>query len=89
LLERTGSPPARHPVARVSRCTWKPPGGALIFGSVDYGYGAPWSFHLHAGLPGGHVRTFFEIYKARVRDQLQARMIRRVLEVTAITPSGS
>lgn len=58
---------------------WKPPKGALIYGSVDYGYGAPWSFHLHAALPGGHVRTFFEFYMARKRDVEQAQMIRDVL----------
>jgi hypothetical protein len=49
---------------------------ATIYGSIDYGYGAPWSFHLHAILPGGHIRTFFEFYKAGVRDSEQARMIR-------------
>jgi hypothetical protein len=58
---------------------WRPPVGALIFGSVDYGYGAPWSFHLHAALPGGHTRTFFEFYMARKRDAEQAGMIREAL----------
>lgn len=58
---------------------WKPPKGALIYGSVDYGYGAPWAFHLHAALPGGHVRTFFEFYLTRKRDVEQAQMIARVL----------
>lgn len=58
---------------------WKPPKGALIYGSVDYGYGAPWSFHLHAALPGGHVRTFFEFYMTRKRDVEQAQMIAKVL----------
>lgn len=60
--------------------SWRPPQGALIYGSVDYGYGAPWSFHLHAALPGGHIRTFFEFYQARVRDVEQARRIRQVLD---------
>lgn len=59
---------------------WKPPRGAAIYGSVDYGYGAPWSFHLHAVLADGHVRTFFEFYEPRVRDVDQARRIRHVLE---------
>ncbi|MCC6989942.1 MAG: hypothetical protein IT181_13135 [Acidobacteria bacterium] len=59
---------------------WKPPAGALIYGSVDYGYGAPWSFHLHAVLADGHVRTFFEFYEPKVRDVEQARRIRQVLE---------
>jgi len=65
---------------------WKPPEGALIYGSVDYGYGAPWSFHLHAALPGGHVRTFFEYYMPRVRDVEQAQMIRIVLEREGYRP---
>jgi hypothetical protein len=59
--------------------TWRPPVGALIYSSVDYGFGAPWSFHLHAALPGGHTRTFFEFYKAGVRDHEQARMIWRAV----------
>lgn len=58
---------------------WRPPKGAPIWGSVDYGYGAPWAFHLHAGLPGGHVRTFWEFYMPRKRDVEQARMIANVL----------
>lgn len=58
---------------------WKPPKGATIWGSVDYGYGAPWAFHLHAGLPGGHIRTFFEFYMPKKRDVEQARMIAKVL----------
>lgn len=58
---------------------WRPPVGAHIFGSVDYGYGAPWSFHLHASLPGGHTRTFFEFYMPRKRDSEQAAMIREAL----------
>ena len=58
---------------------WRPPVGAPIFGSVDYGFGAPWSFHLHCGLPGGHTRTFFEFYSAGVRDKDQAQRIWRAL----------
>lgn len=59
---------------------WRPPVGAMIFGSTDYGYGAPWSFHLHAVLPGGHVRTFFEDYGPKRRDIKQADIIKRALE---------
>lgn len=59
---------------------WKPGPNAKIYGSIDYGYGAPFSFHLHAILPGNHVRTFFEIYKAGVRDTHQARAIRSAIE---------
>lgn len=65
---------------------WRPGPGALIFGSVDYGFGAPWAFHLHAALPGGHTRTFFELYMPRKRDEQQAKMIRRVLEGNNWTP---
>jgi hypothetical protein len=61
------------------RRDWRPPVGAKIYGSVDYGFGAPWSFHLHAVLPGGHTRTFFEFYKTRVRDEDQAKDIREAL----------
>src|SRR5690606_8256895 len=42
------------------RRDWRPPVGAHIYGSVDYGYGAPCSIHLHAALPGGRTRTFLE-----------------------------
>jgi hypothetical protein len=65
--------------SRASR-PWLPPPSATIFGSIDYGYGAPWSFHLHAILPGGHIRTFFEFYRAGVRDREQARLIRVAIE---------
>jgi hypothetical protein len=59
--------------------SWRPPVGAQIYGSVDYGYGAPWSFHLHATMPGGHTRTFFEFYSAGVRDHQQAAKIWKAL----------
>lgn len=59
--------------------TWRPHVGAKIYGSVDYGFGAPWSFHLHATLPGGHTRTFFEFYAAGVRDHEQASRIWKAL----------
>lgn len=65
---------------------WKPPKGALIYGSVDYGYGVPWSFHLHAALPGGHVRTFFEFYLTRKRDAEQAAMIAKALKDLDLRP---
>jgi hypothetical protein len=64
----------------IPNARWRPPQSATIYGSIDYGYGAPWSFHLHAILPGGHIRTFFEFYKAGVRDSEQARMIRIAIE---------
>lgn len=66
---------------------WRPPVGAYIFGSVDYGYGAPASIHLHAALPGGHTRTFLEFYGARTRDIEQARILREML--TRETFAGS
>jgi hypothetical protein len=59
---------------------WRPTHAETIFGSIDYGYGAPWSFHLHAIRPGGHIRTFFEFYRAGVKDREQARMIRAAIE---------
>jgi hypothetical protein len=71
----------------VQNDTWRPPAGALIYGSVDYGYGAPWSFHLHAVLPGGHTRTFFEHYMPRKRDAEQAQMIRAALERLMAPPN--
>jgi hypothetical protein len=63
----------------IPRTDWRPPQAATTYASVDYGYGAPWSFHLHAILPGGHIRTFFEFYKAGVRDRQQAEMIREAI----------
>jgi hypothetical protein len=63
----------------IPRSDWRPPQSATIFGSIDYGYGAPWSFHLHAILPGGHIRTFFEFYRAGIRDRVQAEMIRTAI----------
>ena len=54
--------------------------GSHIYGSVDYGYGDPWSFHLHAALPGGHMRTFYEDYGQRKTDQMQSAIIKRALE---------
>lgn len=64
----------------IPRTDWRPPPAATIYGSIDYGYGAPWSFHLHAILPGGHIRTFFEFYKAGLKDREQATWIRRGIE---------
>jgi hypothetical protein len=60
--------------------TWRPGKGAHIFGSLDYGYGAPASIHLHAALPGGHTRTFLEFYGAKKRDSEQAQILKRMLE---------
>jgi hypothetical protein len=62
------------------RPDWRPAVGSNIFGSIDYGYGAPCSIHLHATLPGGHTRTFLEFYKARVRDVDQATQLKAMLE---------
>jgi hypothetical protein len=63
----------------IPRQDWRPPASAKIYGSIDYGYGAPWAFHLHAILPGGHIRTFFEVYQAGVRDREQARIVCNVI----------
>lgn len=80
LLDLGFNPNQILPWHVIPRSDWKPPQSATIYGSIDYGYGAPWSFHLHAILPGGHIRTFFEFYRAGVRDSEQARMIRIALE---------
>ncbi len=67
---------------------WRPPAGALIYGSVDYGYGAPWSFHLHCALPGGHTRTFFELYMTRKTDAQQGALIRKAIERLMAAPAN-
>lgn len=66
---------------------WRPPKGALIYGSTDYGFGSPWAFHLHAVLPGGHTRTFYEIYKTRVSDSQQGQRMRQALH--SLTYAGT
>lgn len=58
---------------------WRPPRGALIYGSVDYGISSPWSFHLHAVMPGGRTRTFYELYQTKLNDTQQARLIKEAL----------
>lgn len=59
---------------------WRPPANATVFGSVDYGYGNPWSVHFHAALPDAHIVTFKEIYATKVRDVKQAQRIRTWIE---------
>jgi hypothetical protein len=59
---------------------WFPPKEAVIYGSVDYGYGAPWAAYLHAVLPNGHMRTFHEWYQQEVRDVEQAERMRVTIE---------
>lgn len=63
----------------IRKSTWRPPKGALLFGSVDYGFGVPYAFYLHASLPGGHTRTFAEIYLVGKVDREQAELIRDLL----------
>jgi hypothetical protein len=53
--------------------TWKPSSEAHIYGSVDYGFGAAWSAHLHAAMTNGHTRTFHEWYGREIRDVDQAQ----------------
>lgn len=55
---------------------WRPPTNVHVFGSVDYGYGNPWSGHFHAAMPDGHIVTFKEFYATKVRDVQQAERIR-------------
>lgn len=59
---------------------WVPPSSATTWGSVDYGFGAPWSYHQHAGLTDGHTRTFAELYEREVPDWDQARRIKASIE---------
>lgn len=59
---------------------WLPPKSASTWGSVDYGFGAPWSWHWHAGLTDGHTRTFHEHYAREVQDYEQARRIKATIE---------
>src|ERR1041385_847522 len=59
---------------------WVPHPSAKIYGSGDYGDGAPFAFHLHAVMAGNHVRTFKELYRGRGRDVDQARWIRKTIE---------
>lgn len=60
----------------LDRPDWRPPSDALIYGSVDYGYSAPWAAYLHAMLPGGRCVTFREWYAQEVRDVEQAERLR-------------
>jgi hypothetical protein len=54
---------------------WQPPPHSLIYGSVDYGYGNPWSAKFHAAMADGHYVAFKEFYGTKVRDRDQARRI--------------
>ena len=63
--------------------SWLPPPGATIFGSVDYGYGAPWAFYLHAKTADGHTRTFHERYLTKHNDRMQAEKIKADVEFFA------
>ncbi len=60
--------------------SWRPAKGANIYGSLDYGFGAPAAIHLHAALPGGHTRTFLEFYGPQKRDSEQAQILKTFLE---------
>jgi hypothetical protein len=59
---------------------WRPPQNVLIYGSVDYGYGEPWSCKFRAAMPDGHLVAFKEFYQVKVRDVEQARKIRAWIE---------
>jgi hypothetical protein len=54
---------------------WRPPTNTLVFGSVDYGYGNPWSSKFRAVMPDGHMVAFKEFYQVGVRDVQQAQKI--------------
>lgn len=87
LIAQGFTPGLQIPWHVIPKTNWRPPASATIYGSIDYGYGAPWAFYLHAILPGGHIRTFFEFYKAGVRDKEQARMIRTAVVRLMAPPS--
>lgn len=55
---------------------WLPPKGAKIYGSVDYGFGAPCAIYLTAALADGHLRTFWELYERELHDHVQATRLR-------------
>lgn len=59
---------------------WRPPKNVLVFGSVDYGYGNPWSCKFRAAMPDGHLVAFKEFYATKVRDVEQAQRIRAWIE---------
>lgn len=59
---------------------WSPGAIPHIYGSVDYGYANPWAFYLHATMPDGRIVTFREVYRAGLRDEEQAKLIRGMLE---------
>ena len=59
---------------------WIPPPGAKVFGSVDYGFGAPCAIYLHAALADGHSRTFWELYQRELHDHEQAQRLRTAIE---------
>ena len=65
---------------KIPDASWRPPPGATIFASVDYGYAAPWAAYFHCVLPGGHVVTFKEFYLTRKRDVQQAMMLRDYID---------
>lgn len=59
---------------------WLPPTGSKLYGSVDYGFGAPCAIYLHATLPDGHIRTFWELYQRGLHDHEQATRLRLAIE---------
>lgn len=59
---------------------WVPPKGAKIFGSVDYGFGAPCAIYLHAVVAGNHTRTFWELYERELHDYEQVKRLRAAIE---------
>jgi len=59
---------------------WFPPPGAKVFGSVDYGFGAPCAIYLTAALADGHLRTFWELYERGLHDHEQARRLREIID---------
>ncbi len=55
---------------------WVPSPSSNVYGSVDYGFGAPTAIYLHALGTDNHIRTFWEWWKTRVVDRDQAIALR-------------
>jgi len=80
LLEAGLTEGQRIPWHVIPDSHWRPPTNTLVYGSVDYGYGNPWSAHFHAAMPDEHQVTFKEFYGVKVRDVEQAQRMRDWLE---------
>lgn len=58
---------------------WVPGAGTKVYGSVDYGFGAPCALYLHAVIAGGRSCTFWELYQRELHDHEQATRLRSAI----------